>query len=87
MCVHKHVRLLHFQKEEAGSAHLPPPNPEQSHREKTGLKKRHGGSSHCGRMETNQTSIHEDAGSTPGLPRWVGDLALLRAVVWVAEVA
>ena len=35
------------------------------------------GSSHCGAAETNPTSIHEDVGSTPGLPQRVGDLALL----------
>ena len=39
--------------------------------------KTHVGSSHCGAVETNPTSIHEDKDSIPGLAQWIGDPELL----------
>ena len=43
------------------------------------IKTTHTGSSHCGAVETNPTSIHEDedVGSTPDLTQCVGDPVLL----------
>ena len=39
------------------------------------------GSSHCGSAVMSPTSVHEDAGSSPGFAQWIEDLALLQAAV------
>ena len=48
-------------------------------------KKIHSWEFHCGLVVTNLSGIHEDVGSIPGLTQWVGDLVLLRAVMWVSH--
>ena len=45
------------------------------------LKKLNKGSSGCGSVVMNPTSIHEDVGSIPGLAQWVKDPALPQAVM------
>ena len=43
------------------------------------------GSSRCGAEEMNPPSIHEDAGSIPGLNQWISNLVLLW--LWCRPVA
>ena len=47
----------------------------------TGQENSHIGVSIVAQWVKNLTSIHEDAGSVPGLIQWVRELALLQAVV------
>ena len=64
---------------EGGGGSFSPPNPKKHQWARGPVTKSYyyyTWSSHCGAAETNPTSIHEVAGSVPGLAQWFRDLVL-----------
>ena len=55
------------------AARIQSPAREPPHIMDAARKKKQNWSSHCSSAITNQTGIHEDVGSIPGLAQWVKD--------------